>query len=371
MSNVVNTPKPTGEYKVGTSTFVITSNREEKLGPKAGKEKRIVAARVYYPVREEQIEGMEKSVVVSEGVIENLVKAFHVPDKGFRENKEGEFYKDVKPSSEQKFPLVVFSHGYQSYIESNNFSCIDLCSHGYVVLSVGHTYEAAGIDIGDGSIIGTDMTAFKKMMTPGYIFGALWLTFLKGDAQKREDAFRKWQTKYVSYFSDRLPEWQADTLEAIEELKKRYADIVDFDNIGAMGHSFGGNTAYYMCHKNPEIKCCLNLDGGLFGNYDNMTMHKPVMQITSGMNKNIMAKVELDTDAPVYIAEIGKVRHMGLCDTVFLVPMKSVVGSVPAKELHSILCENQLKFFDKYLKGAAGELSFSDTKYVKYRQVMP
>ena len=50
MANTI-TPKPAGEYKVGTTVFDVTdSGRVEKLGPDASKIPRKVSVRLYYPV---------------------------------------------------------------------------------------------------------------------------------------------------------------------------------------------------------------------------------------------------------------------------------------------------------------------------------
>lgn len=347
----INIPAPTGKYKVGTSLFTIVTYRVETLGPNAWKENRKVTARIYYPADESDVVGKPRANVISPDLIKPLAKAFSAPYKVFAENNEADFYLDVLPAAGEKFPLVVFNHGYQSYIESNNLMCIDLCSHGYVVLSVGHTFEAAVTDLGFGQYALQDKTAIKKMLSWGYIKGALKLQKMKVSAEEREKAFREWQDKCVPFFGERLVQWQDDVVCAIDECKERFADRIDFENIGMTGHSFGGNTAYYMCHNMPEIKCGINLDGGIFGNYDGLIMHKPILQITSGPNKNIMAKVELDKDAPLYMALIDKVRHIGLSDAVWFIPSKMVVGKVPADILHRFLCEAHLRFFDRYLKG--------------------
>lgn len=53
------------------------------------------------------------------------------------------FYENVD-ISEGRFPLIMFSMGYKSYVESNTYLLCNLASHGYIVASVGHAYE--GVD---------------------------------------------------------------------------------------------------------------------------------------------------------------------------------------------------------------------------------
>ena len=45
---------------------------------------------------------------------------------------------------EHSCPLVVFSHGAFGVIDSNHSTCTELASHGYVVASIGHTYDGFG-----------------------------------------------------------------------------------------------------------------------------------------------------------------------------------------------------------------------------------
>ena len=62
-----------------------------------------------------------------------------------------EYYEGVPISQDKKFPLIMFSMGYNSYIESNSFLLCALASSGYIVASVGHAYEAVENDYEDGS----------------------------------------------------------------------------------------------------------------------------------------------------------------------------------------------------------------------------
>ena len=43
-------------------------------------------------------------------------------------------------------------------------------------------------------------------------------------------------------------------------------------------------------------------------------------------------------------------KHFGFSDMKFLLPAKSMVGKLPAQELHENLCRCHLEFFDAFLK---------------------
>lgn len=67
---------------------------------------------------------------------------------------------------EEKFPLVVFSHGAFGYRMSNYSTYMELASNGYVVCSVEHPYHAIFSELEDGQIIMADKKFYKRCI-PG------------------------------------------------------------------------------------------------------------------------------------------------------------------------------------------------------------
>jgi hypothetical protein len=55
-------------------------------------------------------------------------------------------------------------------------------------------------------------------------------------------------------------------------------------------------------------------------------------------------------------------KHFGFSDMKFLLPVKSMVGKLPAQVFHENLCRCHLEFFDAFLKGTkpAPELKSND-----------
>ena len=136
-------PLPTGPYAVGTTTYTVYTDREELRAPGT---KRSVPVRVYYPASKEAVAGLNKARYMSRNVAEGLKKAIHVPIPYDKREAAGdnlsECYPDAPWMEGGRFPLVVFNHGLSSYRESNSFLCLELVSQGYLVLAVGHPYDA-------------------------------------------------------------------------------------------------------------------------------------------------------------------------------------------------------------------------------------
>ncbi len=259
-------PKPTGQFAVGTFTYTIKDHRKEVL-PAGGM--RSIAARVYYPCTKKSVIGLAKTPALSPNMIKGFKASFHVaPD--FTKNPDtnlSECYVNAPRIPSQKFPLILFNHGYNSYREGNSLLCIELASYGYVVISVAHSYEAICTEFDDGSWLLSDKKN-TKLYEPmlGGLIAMYRLIKSKESEEELAQMFDIAQRKYCKYIMNRLPEWIIDNEAALDYAKKNLGDLIDFSKgIGASGQSFGGNTAYALCARNPDFVCGINIDGALFG----------------------------------------------------------------------------------------------------------
>ena len=89
---------------------------------------RVVAARLYYSAKDDN----ELPVNVK--------------------NAAGEMYQNPEFMNNGKHSLIVYNHGYGSYMEANNKLCCELAANGYIVVSVGHAYEASSLLLEDGAV---------------------------------------------------------------------------------------------------------------------------------------------------------------------------------------------------------------------------
>lgn len=314
---------------VGTKKiFSVDNTRKEKLGLKIGN--RVIAARLYYPA----IVRDEKKIVIPRKAV-------------------GEMYDSPEILSEKKMPLVIYNHGYGSYMESNNYLCCSLAEKGYFVVSVAHPYETSEIIMPDGTKILLDESVKKRQMEPyleGMIAGFR-LKNLKGSAEKQYSAFFEFQKKYCSFLNERLLEWAADVQSVVNLLKTDYSDYIDFDRgIAITGHSFGGNLAYYMCMFYSEYVCGVNMDGGIMGYYTGQKMEKPFMQICNRSNVPFVTKSLLDTDAPVVFEIIDRITHLGFTDIKKFIKSKLLMGSMSYEQISGRIVDLHEEFFRKYYK---------------------
>lgn len=340
-----------GQYAVGTETFSLTdTSRKEKLGSKD--EYRNISVRIYYPADKSETEGRKTADIFSENKKSAIQKAFHLRRMS-DEMMTAQYYENIPHAFEKKFPLIMFNHGYNSYVEANTFLCIELASHGYIIASVGHAYEAVENDYSDGNFDLYDKTINKKMYNgmAGALIAQYKIMKAKLSPEEAYEKFKAFQDKYVPYIKSRIPEWNTDNICVLSELKNRYEKWIDFSyGIGASGHSFGGALAYNLCQYNEDFTCGINIDGGLFGEYENTVMKRPFFQICCKENFNVETKPLLNTTAPVHYAIFSNMKHMGFTDAKFYIPVKYLSGKMDSLIMYKHLSDIHIKFFNKYLK---------------------
>ena len=239
-------PAPTGPYTVGTTTFTVYTDREELRAPGT---KRSVPVRVYYPVQPKAVAGMDRAPYMSRNVAEGLKKALHVPIRYDKRAAAGdnvsECYPDAPRIEGRRFPLVVYNHGLSSYRESNSFLCIELASQGYMVMAVGHPYDACCAELDDGTCLFFDGELSKKQYDPFWrgMMKAFQLTHTQGTDRELAQRFDELQQNYCKLIISRVHEWELDTLDAVRYARETWGAWIDFDRgIAATGHSLGGAT---------------------------------------------------------------------------------------------------------------------------------
>lgn len=164
---------------------------------------------------------------------------------------ESDFNKD------DRLPVIVFSHGMRSCRTTYTATCIDLASHGYIVVAVEHL---------DGSGIIAQYHDHKGKST--------WLEHARSEMEFDDVpmSFRSDQLR------QRVTEIQkaVDVLEALDQgllsqdsnaIKGRTSMDVKFlqgrlnlNYLGMHGHSFGGATTISVCGLDKRFKCCVAED---------------------------------------------------------------------------------------------------------------
>ena len=362
---MIKIPKPTGEYAVGTFTYTVYGERN-------------ISARIYYPVRKESVVGMEKVRYMSHDMTKAITDTFHVPMNYDKMEAEGtnksECYIDAPRIDGVRFPLLVFCHGLSSYREANSFLCIEMASHGYVVLATGFQSVGALTEFDDGTNVSFDKELSKKMYDPYFkgIFKLMKLMKEKGSDRELAEKFDEYQKEYCKLLINKISDCEQDVIAAVGYAKENLSDLIDFQaGIAVTGHSLGGVTAYALCLDYPEFACGINIDGAAFGDTMGKTLNIPFLLLCCKENEGVETRFFINHTSTVYKAAFKDMKHIGFTDLKFFIPVKGISGKMPAGVMHKNECLCFLEFLDTYLKKKKSAPSFINNDEVTFKVYEP
>jgi len=158
-------------------------------------------------------------------------------------------------STNEKHPLVVFSHGAFGFSGSNYSTCMELASHGYVVASIGHTHQAFYTRDTGGKLTIVDTAFIKKAID----INAIQDTAHEEEIYNTTKEWMKLRTEDENFILDTI----------LAECKKHDAEIpfsrINTEKIGLMGHSLGGASSAQIGREREDIDAVIVLDGTMLG----------------------------------------------------------------------------------------------------------
>jgi hypothetical protein len=280
------------------------------------------------------------------------------------------------PAHGLAFPILIFSHGYESYPAQNTALLERLASHGYIVISIGHPHDAADLRLADGTLVTTSHPAGNDP-----VYAALRKTLTSGPTHETRTAALQ---GYAQAFSrDRLGAsliaWRDDTVFVARSIETRRVPSAlvpvlatgDTQRLAFMGMSFGGAVAASSCKLVEQCRLVINLDGG---NYDptlfNAPVERPLLLLMSDwvhlplpnrpsdpeFNFNDYAyepwsRAGLNPD--VVRLRLDGIRHMGYTDLILLLDgpeHESRFGTIAPSIAVEATGAASLAFLNQYLK---------------------
>lgn len=204
-------------------------------------------------------------------------------------------YKDVPISNcEDKYPVVVYNHGLNGYQMESTVLCADIASSGYIVISVGHPYGSGAVTYEDGSVLvpNDSFVIERNNLAP---LGTLWY----------EDI--QYAIKYIGRLnSEDVPN------------RNNWGRRLNLDEgINLLGISFGGCCSVGTILMENEIRCAINLDGGLFADISCLYPNKPILVMCSPLNYKAHVRLKELGCTNVTVKKIRKLSHWEFSDGVY------------------------------------------------------
>ncbi len=274
-------------------------------------------------------------------------------------------------SGEETYPLVVFSHG-SFGVKSSNLSLYnELASHGYVVVSIDHTYQAFFTTGEDGHTTLMDMGYMQEVSAAD----------AHANKIQAHEYFQKWmgiRMGDINFVIDHI----------LNETKSSGANgvykLIDTAKIGVVGHSLGGSAALGIGRVRDDVSAVIALESPFMHDIEGVqdgefvfTDEKypvPVLNVYSDTSWNHLGEwtqyaenyaLLSNRDATAFNVHIAGVTHLGLTDFSRTSPILTRVidGQKSTARTETVLTtinKISLEFFDKYLKGE-GEFTSAGT----------
>lgn len=178
-------------------------------------------------------------------------------DSGTNRKVTVQFWYPTDSKGEEKYPLVIFSHGAYGFRGSNSSLCEELASNGYVVCSIDHTYQAIFSEQEDGTVVTVNPSFFQEVST---------INSPDIDEEENLEITNRWlkvRTGDMNFVLDTIIEKSSGSLEGTD--RPSLYQHIDTSKIALTGHSLGGATAAKLGRNRDDISAVVDIDGSMCG----------------------------------------------------------------------------------------------------------
>jgi hypothetical protein len=276
-------------------------------------------------------------------------------------------YRDIPlATAGSSYPVIVFSHSLGLNAEQNTPLMEHLASHGYVVIGISHSRMTLRVISSQGQAIYPDPDRMGEAFTEGAALDAQEFDVRAAGTNSAEE-----RAEIVFELGERATGMNeqvairvADVrlvLDVIATPTKGPSDLatllerVDANRIGLLGMSVGGATVIDACKIDRRCRGGVNLDGGLFGQYQRQPLQTPFLSMVSAGNKKYGEHLLVNSTSDYYEVLVEGAGHGDFCDMTFLMPfMKWLGANGPIDAMRAVHIVNAVsrKFFDAYLRDA-------------------
>lgn len=322
-------PEPTGPYAVGATERTFSNER----GP--------LTAKVWYPAEFTEGDTPQPYLIGFKRSIMGLPPFIYSHLKG----RPTRAFKNVRLSAaKDAYPVIIYSHGGDGFVEDNSFLLTELASHGFVAFAVEHP---------------------KPLHAYGF------------DPQ----ALTRDPEGLLAFMVNRvMPERVRDVnsvIAALGQLSQQddlFGGRLEPSKLGLLGYSFGGSVMTEVCATQQTCRAVVNLDGNGFAKARTLGSRGPYLHLSQSVLLELADKAEdaapVSQMAALYLDEVSDIikgteangyravwlqlkgsGHAAFIDMIFWTPLRqgplhSVLDSGDAAKLHATVCELTRTFFE-------------------------
>jgi predicted dienelactone hydrolase len=315
-------PAPTGPNRVGTRTIdLVDPTRDDPY--LANGTKRELLVRFWYPASVKR--GCRPAPYAAPAVWDYLSSLAGVRAPTVRTNS------CVNAQIlDGAYPVIVFTHGYTGMLTDYTFLFEDLASRGYVVASIGHTYESTAVSFPDGRFV---RSVLGSLLTTAPIDEQ---TIYLAESARLDD---------VSFVLDELTRLNNRPGSSL-------AGHLDTASIAIAGHSLGGLTALQAIAREPRIRAAVVLDGVAIDGDTGLT-DTPVLILDAGRERWSVDQQKLwdKLRGPRFAINLKDAAHAAPSDLVWIAKGAVATGSMTSEQAVAATRDYVAAFLDASLQG--------------------
>jgi predicted dienelactone hydrolase/cyclophilin family peptidyl-prolyl cis-trans isomerase len=401
---VMDLPAPSGEFAVGVRDFELQDASRPGLMAPSPQDPRRLLVRVWYPAN--LTDGLQRRPYFIKPEVDttgtSMGRFFQAPFafKYLKHVMTNSYMDAPLAAAPTPLPVVIYSHGYTSFPGQNTGLMEHLASHGYVVYSIGHTYDSAPVVFPNGDVLDPDPKLAEEMKALSVPSAATLQSFVGETFADRyagkQEAYREAIATNQRLVARSARTWTDDRIFVHDRLQagavpdpvREIVAAGDFTNTGQIGMSFGGSTTGEVCFVDSRCAAGVNLDGSDF--HPSAFEHNspvPFLMLYSDFNI-IAAMITGDPDARGYgfndfsyerpetaglrpdvvRLKVNTVSHLGVSDFTWFVrsPLRDpVFGSIDSEDMLQIQNDFVLGFFDTYVRHRQAQ--FPQAQFAKHQ----
>lgn len=363
---VFTLPEPTGPHKVGSRWLVLTdSTRDEDLSPDPD-DKRTLIVRVWFPA--DSVKGVAEDYI-EDDVARGIAQGLRFPPFTFSHLSlvsTHTFRRAWLPATPARLPLILFSHGYAIGTESQNTTQMEeLASHGFVVASIDHPYEAGAILMPSGEVL-TAKLPFDPLGDSAAMratLDAIARAKAANDTARIAAAVQEMH-RLSAPLERSIQRWTDDTRFVLDRLAAMstphdgpdtlFVGRLETARVGVLGMSFGGATAAGVCVVDARCAAGMNLDGLLYGEASRVPLTRPFFFASSEENTALHRLFHERAAAPSWLMTVRGAMHMDYTDFSWFAPRLlargGMLGGIAPARMHRLMNDVIVPYFDAALR---------------------
>jgi predicted dienelactone hydrolase len=350
-------PEPRGNYPIGITYLSFTDQNRPEIFTSDPTDNREITVKAWYPA--EPVENAKLAPYIRNA--EEIVPIFNLPTSIINIKTHSKLDLSVSQARET-FPVLLFSHGWGEHFSQNTVLMEELASHGYIVFSIAHHYEAKFSFYPDGHFITIDDSSerFLEIMDEQRnpeAFAVFEKMRNTKSYEEQEAVFRQSNELMPKLLVESPRIWADDISFLIDELENINQDNsifsgkMNLEQIGVFGMSMGGIASGQVCITDKRCMAGINMDGGIYGDFLDTKISQPFMFMSSERYRGYDNIFSDHVNNSVYTITIHRADHYNFHDLSILDPSSDRLGEIDGYRMLKIINDYTLAFFNKHLKG--------------------